>query len=300
MPARFNAFPPDRAALSRLLDDGQPYRIGRDPACELCIDHASVSRFHATVQGRDGEWTLDDTGSKNGLRVDGERVARATFGTLSWFAVGDVYCSLEPVDASMASRIRQQYESRRVVSRWLSAKLSPSLGVDTLIAQTLDVVLELAGLDRGFVLYAPAGEPLRVRAHRGLQTHEFARVDFAGSVAAVDQALATRDSVVCCDTADSPWLGARPSVRLGGIRSLLCVPLRVARDAIGVLYADSRRPGPAITELDVELIEAVAGHVATVLNARALRGEVAKLLQAAASAGLNAPRWDEVVRRSPA
>jgi GAF domain-containing protein len=181
-----------------------------------------------------------------------------------------------------------------VVSRWLSARLSPSLGVDTLISQTLDVVLELVGFDRGFVLYARQGDALRVRAQRGLVARDIADAAFAGSAAAVDQALTSGRSVVCCDTSESPWLGARPSVRLGGIRALLCVPLQVARDSFGALYADSRRPGPPVTELDLELIQSVASHVAAVLSARELRGEMAQLLRAAADAGLDAPRWDEL------
>jgi hypothetical protein len=300
MPARFNAFPPDRAALTRLLEDGELYRIGRDDSCELRLDHASVSRMHATLDSSAGAWMLADNASKNGVRVNGAPVVQAHLRELAWFAIGDVYCSLEPIDTAAAARLRQQQESRRIVSHWLSDRLSPSLGTDALIAQTLDVVLELVGLERGFVLYAPPGEPLRVRAYRGMVTTEFGRAEFAGSVAAVEQALGAGRSVICCDTNESPWLGARPSVRLGGIRAVLCVPLQVARDCLGALYADSRRPGPAVTELDLELIETVAGHAAAVLSARQLRGEVAELLQAAAGAGLHAPRWDELLNKTNA
>lgn len=295
MPARLNAYPPDRAALTRLLDDGRDYRIGRDGGCEVVLDHGSVSREHATIGGAGSEWTLRDTASKNGVRVNGERVARAVLRELAWFAIGDVFCSLQPIDAAGAARLREQHESRRVVSRWLSGRLSPSLGIDTLIAQTLDVVLELAGLERGFVLYASDGEPLRVRARHGLLASDIARDEFAGSVAAVEQALREGRSVICCDTSDSPWLGSRPSVRLGGIRAVLCTPLQVGPQALGALYADSRRPGPAITELDMQLIESVAAHAAAVLTTRRLRGEVAALLQDAADAGLQAPRWDELL-----
>ena len=221
MPARFNAYPPDRAAVMRLLDDERSYRIGRDSACELCIDHGSVSRFHATLNGAGDLWTLDDNGSKNGLRVDGERVQTAAFGNQTWFAVGDVFCSLEPLDAAAAARLRNQHENRRVVSRWLSARLSPSLRIDTLITQTLEVALELSGLERGFILYAAPDEPLRVRAQRGLATSDIAKADFAGSVAAVQQALSSRHSVICCDTSESPWLGSRQSVRLGELPAVL-------------------------------------------------------------------------------
>ena len=117
---------------------------------------------------------------------------------------------------------------------------------------------------------------------------------FAGSAAAVDRALAEGNSVVCCDTSDSPWLGVRPSVRLGGIRALVCVPLQVQGDALGVVYADSRKLGPPMTELDMELIGNVANHAAAALAARQLHGDVAQFLKSAANAGLDAPLWDEM------
>jgi len=300
MPARLTAYPPDGAALVRVIEEGTTYRVGRASMCELRIEHASVSRFHAELEWRGEAWLLSDTGSKNGLRVNGHMVRSAELDASTWFSIGDVQCSFERIDDAAASAHRSVGLSRREVSRALSAQLQqPDVGMSTLIPQMLDMVLQLSGLDRGFVLYADAGQPLRVHASRALRKADFSGDRFAGSASAVERTLATRKSVVCCDTSDSPWLAQRPSVRLGGIRAVVCVPLQARQQAFGVLYADSRRPGPAITELDLELIEAVAGHVAAALAARQLRGEVAELLRAAANAGLQAPRWDELRSRVP-
>ncbi|MBI2571859.1 MAG: FHA domain-containing protein [Candidatus Schekmanbacteria bacterium] len=52
-------------------------RIGREPANELVLEDAQVSRFHARIV-RDGcEWWVEDLGSSNGVFVDGERTERA-------------------------------------------------------------------------------------------------------------------------------------------------------------------------------------------------------------------------------
>lgn len=294
MPARFSAYPADSPALIRLLDDHTLYRIGRALDCELCVDHFSISRFHAELHGGLGGWTLRDIGSKNGLRVDGHLTQHTTMNKATWFAVGDVYCWLELIDSAAVAMFKAQDERRRGISRSLSSRLSSSLGIATLIPQTLDAILELAGLERGFVLFAAAGEPLRVCASRRLLANDIADKSFSGSVTAVDRALAEHQSVVCCDTHESPWLGVRPSVRLGGIRALVCVPLQTQGGTLGVVYADSRKPGPPISELDLELINNVAGQAATALAARQLQGDVAEFLQAAANAGLHAPLWDEL------
>ena len=77
---------PDGIALSQLilhqLDQpdrviplhGDGYRIGRDAALELAIDHPAVSRQHALLQRQGRKWILQDQGSTNGLWWKGRRV----------------------------------------------------------------------------------------------------------------------------------------------------------------------------------------------------------------------------------
>ncbi len=294
MPARFNAYVPDAAALVRLLEDDQLYRIGRSNECEVRVDHWSISRFHAELTSKGGSWSLRDTGSKNGLRVDGHLAVRADFEKSAWFSIGDVYCWFELLDPAAAERHRAEGAARRATSRAMSQQLMPNIGIRALIPQTLDVVLELSGLERGFVLYSDGDNALRVRASRGFAEKDIANTHFAGSAAAVERALAEGTSVVCCDAAESPWLGARPSVRLGGIRGLVCVPLRLSGRSIGAIYADSRKPGPPVTELDLELIENVARHAAAAFEAARLESDVAEVVRSAADAGLRAPLWNDL------
>ena len=74
MPARFSAYPPDRAVVVRVLEDDRRYSVGRAEACAVRLDHDSVSRHHAEIVGNGDGWRLIDLGSKNGLRVDGPEV----------------------------------------------------------------------------------------------------------------------------------------------------------------------------------------------------------------------------------
>lgn len=294
MPGRLTAYPPDGAALVRLLEDDGAYRIGRSSACEIRIEHASVSRFHAEIEAGASAWRLRDTGSKNGLRVDGQLVRGAELARRTWFTIGDVQCVFEPLDGRAAATHRAASLSRRAQSRALSARLQqPETGMRTLVPQMLDMVLELSGLERGFVLYADAGQRPRVRASRALRTVDFAGDRFAGSAAVVDRVLAERRSVVCCDTGDAPWLAVRPSVRLGGIRAIVCVPLTMQDGSTGVIYVDSRTPGPAVTELDLELVETLAAQASTAIEAARLRERIESLVETLDDHAA-APYWDEL------
>lgn len=294
MPARFSAYPPDRAVVVRLLEEARRYSVGRTEACELRLDHGSVSRLHAEITAEEGAWRLQDLGSKNGLRVDGRLVTEAQLNSPTWFAIGDVYCWLEPLSIETARDAEAFAEVRRSTSRALSQQLQPAAGVDRLLRQTLDAVLELSQLERGFVLYGADVGELRVRTVQGLRSEEIGRRGFSGSAGSVERCLQEKRSVICCDTSDSPWLGGRPSVVLGGIRALVCVPVVFGDELLGAIYADSRAPGPLLTEFDMELIEGVAQQAGAALAAARLRGALDDLLDAAGEAGVVAPRWSDL------
>ena len=48
--------------------------IGRDPACQISLDHPTVSRRHAEIERLGSEHQIRDLGSVNGTFVNGERV----------------------------------------------------------------------------------------------------------------------------------------------------------------------------------------------------------------------------------
>ena len=46
--------------------------IGRTPDNDVAIDHRSISRRHAKIKRDSGHYTIEDTGSSNGIKVNGE------------------------------------------------------------------------------------------------------------------------------------------------------------------------------------------------------------------------------------
>lgn len=63
------------------LDSGKKFaldsarvRIGRDPKNHICLDDVYVSKQHAFITYEEGQFWLEDLGSKNGTKVNGAHI----------------------------------------------------------------------------------------------------------------------------------------------------------------------------------------------------------------------------------
>lgn len=52
--------------------------VGRDPACDLCLDDPTVSAQHARLSYHHNQWWLEDLRSRNGTLLNDELIATAT------------------------------------------------------------------------------------------------------------------------------------------------------------------------------------------------------------------------------
>ena len=293
MQARLIAYPPDQAATARTLVPGEPVSVGRDAGAAFRIDHPSVSRAHAELHFDGTRWQLRDLGSKNGSFVDGIRVGEAALLRPGWLRFGDVYCEFAPLTDAEAAVTDAHRRARRDAATARTARLD-GLGLDDLLDASLRGVVELAQCERGFVLLAQ-GDGFVVGASLALDPQRQSARSFSGSVGAIRRALSDRRSVVANDIGRDPWLSGRASVVAAGLNALIALPLFDGDQVLGAIYADRMRPGPAITTLDQELLEAFAETAALWIAARRtsawLGGE---------HAADDMPGWDAIVAASEA
>jgi GAF domain-containing protein len=235
-------------------------------------------------------WRLIDLNSKNGSFVDGRRVYDAELDRFAWLRLGDVHCEFVPCTPEALARLEQRTVERRQTSTVLAQELERFDALPELLQATLDSVCNLAECDRGFLLLCESSG-IRLRAQLDIETAIITGHGFAGSVGAVERVLEAGSAIVMNDVAQDAELASRASVIAGGIRTLVCLPLRFDDAILGVVYADSRKPGAAITDLDLALLEAFSERAALWIAAR--RG-------AEQLGSIDAPPlWREIVKRRP-
>lgn len=276
MLARLTAYPPEQAAITRSLHDGEALRIGRGPDNGLCLPHPSVSRSHAVLEAGEGTWRLRDLDSKNGSFVDGRRIEHGdALAGGCWLRFGEVYCEFTPLSADEQARGDDAWRRRRASAAAQTARIDGMQRLEEVLDGSLRGVVELAQCDRGFVLVEGAGG-LAVRASLALEPSQLSAREFSGSIGAVQRVLERGRSVVANDIGNEPWLAGRASVIAAGLSTLVCMPLLDAGRAFGAIYADRTRPGPPVTTLDLELLEAFAEHAALWIAARRARAQLAR------------------------
>lgn len=290
MPARLSVFFPDRPVRRRILADGEGCLIGRGDGCGLPLDDSRVSRRHARLAPSAGGWRLEDLGSKNGTLVDGEPPSDGALPDYAWITLGGLPVRFERLSDDDRRLAVERDRERWHTSVLMQRRIDPSAGLGTVLEQTLAAVIGLCeaeragvvlvGADGGLEVAAATGEePLSAAPERGAGEPDrpIDATAFAGSRGAIERALSSGRPLTLSDVRSDSGLGGRASVVAGGLRALVCLPLSVLGRTIGALYADSRRSGGAFTELDVEVLEALAHHAALAVAVSRLQGELAGL-----------------------
>jgi pSer/pThr/pTyr-binding forkhead associated (FHA) protein len=273
MPARLTVHFPSRPARVILMPEARELVIGRDPECDVVVDDDRVSRRHAILVSDGAEWSVIDLASKNGTLVDGMRLEGGLLSARNWLSFGGLIALFERVSGSV-ERLEEERVRRFSTSLELRRGLTPELGLSELLPRVVDSMLELTGAERGFLLLADADGELGVAARSGQSWEDFRAGEFGGSAGAVQRVLSTGGPVVAADARSDAELGERASIVATGIRALLCIPVHALDRLIGVMYADSRKPGAAFTELDLEILEALAAQAGLAIAVARLDGEL--------------------------
>ena len=74
-PSRAKLFVADGPMAQQEFSLLQPeVRLGRSSSCEIPVEHDAVSKQHAKIAAQGGQYVLTDTGSRNGVFVNGQRI----------------------------------------------------------------------------------------------------------------------------------------------------------------------------------------------------------------------------------
>lgn len=151
-----------------------------------------------------------------------------------------------------------------------AALINSTLKLDQVLEQAMETVIELTGAERGYLMLRnkQTGE-LEVRVARNLDQDSLSQEAFVVSRSVINQVAQTGTPVVTTNAQSDPRFASQESIVAFALRSILCVPLKLKEEVIGVIYADNRVRSGLFGESELAILNAFASQAAVAIeNAR--------------------------------
>jgi signal transduction histidine kinase len=161
-------------------------------------------------------------------------------------------------------------QSRLAMLYQTSRTLGSSLDLTEALNQVMDAVIELTGAGRGCVmlLNRDTGE-LDLRAARNFECRDLDHEEMQLSRTVINEVLHSAEGIVTSNAQTDTRFSDQDSVLRYALRSILCVPLRVRDETIGVIYVDNSAKSSLFSESDCDMLDALAIQAAVAIeNAR--------------------------------
>jgi PAS domain S-box-containing protein len=147
--------------------------------------------------------------------------------------------------------------------------INSSLELDEVLRIVMDNIIKLTEAERGFLMLRDDGGQMSTRIARNWEQESLNQNEYAVSRTVMQRVIETGESILTTNAQEDPRFGGQESIIAFNLRSILCVPLKVKNDLIGVIYADNRIRSGIFTESERDLLGAFSNQAAIAIdNAR--------------------------------
>ena len=159
----------------------------------------------------------------------------------------------------------------------VSMAINSSLVADDVLQIVMHKAIELMQAERGLIMLLDEDGQLQVRTAYNLCREEMMDEDFKISSSITSQVASNGKSVYTSDAlSDERYANQRSVVELH-LRSIMCVPLKVKEELIGVIYLDNSSESRMFLKSDLYLFELYAQMVSNALHNASMYDSVVNL-----------------------
>ncbi|MEW6093828.1 MAG: adenylate/guanylate cyclase domain-containing protein [Chloroflexota bacterium] len=147
--------------------------------------------------------------------------------------------------------------------------VNSSLELDEVLRIVMDTIVSLTEAERGFLMLRDAQGEMTTRTARNWEQESINPNEFAISRTVIQRVIESGEPVLTTNAQEDPRFGGQESIVAYNLRSILCVPLKVRTDLIGVIYADNRIRAGIFNDAERDLLGVFANQAAIAIeNAR--------------------------------
>jgi putative nucleotidyltransferase with HDIG domain len=147
--------------------------------------------------------------------------------------------------------------------------VNSSVGLKKVLEEVMDSLIRLMQAERGFLMLKDSSGKLSIQTARGMSEGSAHEEAFSGSTTIIRTVIESGKPILTTNAQNDPRFEMQYSVAALQLRSILCAPLKLKDDLIGVIYVDHRGIPDVFHESDMNLISAFADQAAMAIdNAR--------------------------------
>jgi 3',5'-cyclic-nucleotide phosphodiesterase len=298
---------------------GREKQDSLDASHYLRIPEHTVSRRHARIRRDADGYVIEDLHSFNGTFVGGERLAPGAwrrlqdgdevalassvflFHSLIVPAADHLPCIItRSVDASDLTRLAPlpevlQGDTQRAMQKLHAmAQVGIALGAvtdrETLIEKIMNFIFDLfPQAERAFMMLSrnEAEPPTPVAAQRrDGKPLDWQQLHLSRTI--VNDVVGHKRAVLSVDTLSDRRYGAQDSIIAQAIRSVMCVPLLIEGECLGLIQVDTSSDPQAFRDGDLEILTGVCAEAAVALKNFQLYSDIERLLDGFVRASVQA------------
>lgn len=147
--------------------------------------------------------------------------------------------------------------------------VNSTLEVDEVLQTVMDTIVRLTGAERGFLMLRDEQGEMVIRTARNWERESINQNESAISRTVVQRVIDSGEAILTTNAREDPRFDGQASIIAFNLRSILCVPLTVKSELIGVIYTDNRIRTGIFSESDRDLLLDFANQAAVAIeNAR--------------------------------
>lgn len=179
--------------------------------------------------------------------------------------------SLERALQEVGQQVTAVEEERHKLLAFASTTqaVNSSLELDEVLRLVMDTIVQLTNAERGFLMLRDAEGQMAMRLARNWEQESVNPNEFAISRTVIQRVIDSGDAILTTNAQEDPRFGGHESIIAYSLRSILCAPLKVKSELIGVIYTDNRFRTGIFTTAERDLLAVFANQAAIAIeNAR--------------------------------
>jgi len=171
--------------------------------------------------------------------------------------VSQVYSSLNRISSAVANQMVLRDRQVDALAS-VGSVINSSLGLDLVLSEVMDKLIALMQAERGFLMLNTEGGKLEVRIARGMEQVDLSEERFTISNTIASRVAESGEPILTTNAQEDPRFSDQTSIAAYRLLSILCVPLKIKEELIGVMYVDNRIHSGIFKTNDLELVTSFA------------------------------------------